>query len=41
MRIQRRGLRQAERNTEDGISFVQTADSYLNQAGSIFQRIRV
>ncbi|HRP68284.1 MAG TPA: flagellin [Turneriella sp.] len=41
MRTQVQGLRQAERNTEDGISFVQTADGYLNQLGSLLQRIRV
>lgn len=41
MRTQVRGLRQAERNTEDGISFVQTADGYLNQLGDLLQRIRV
>lgn len=41
MRTQIRGLRQAERNTEDGMSFVQTAEGYLNQTASIIQRIRV
>lgn len=41
MRSQVRGLRQAERNTEDGMSFVQTADGYLDQAANIMQRIRV
>jgi len=41
MRTQIQGLRQAERNTEDGMSFVQTAEGYLNQSASIIQRIRV
>jgi len=41
MRTQIMGLRQAERNTEDGMSFVQTAEGYLNQTSSIIQRIRV
>jgi len=35
MRTQIQGLRQAERNTEDGMSFVQTAEGYLNQTASI------
>jgi len=41
MRTQIHGLRQAERNTEDGMSFVQTAEGYLNQTAGIIQRIRV
>ncbi|MDR3238389.1 MAG: flagellin [Spirochaetia bacterium] len=41
MRTQILGLRQAERNTEDGMSFVQTAEGYLNQTASLIQRIRV
>ncbi|MCX7678027.1 MAG: flagellin [Spirochaetes bacterium] len=41
MRSQIMGLRQAERNTEDGMSFVQTAEGYLNQTATIIQRIRV
>lgn len=41
MRTQIQGLRQAERNTEDGMSFVQTTEGYLNQTASILQRIRV
>jgi flagellin len=40
MRTQIQGLRQAERNTEDGMSFVQTAEGYLNQSSQIIQRIR-
>lgn len=41
MRTQIQGLRQAERNTEDGMSFVQTAEGYMSQTSSIIQRIRV
>lgn len=41
MRTQIQGLRQAERNTEDGMSFVQTAEGYLNQTAQIIQRMRV
>jgi len=41
MRTQIQGLRQSERNTEDGMSFVQTAEGYLNQTATILQRIRV
>ncbi len=41
MRSQIQGLRQAERNTEDGMSLVQTTEGYLDQTASILQRIRV
>ncbi len=41
MRTQIQGLRQAERNTEDGMSFVQTAEGYLDQTAQIMQRMRV
>ncbi len=41
MRTQVSGLRQAERNTEDGMSFVQTAEGYLEQTANILQRLRV
>jgi len=41
MRTQIQGLRQAARNTEDGMSMIQTAEGYLNQTASIIQRIRV
>lgn len=41
MRTQIQGLRQAERNTEDGMSFVQTAEGYLDQSAKIIQRTRV
>jgi len=40
MRTQIHGLRQAERNTEDGMSFVQTAEGYLDQSSQIIQRVR-
>lgn len=41
MRTQVQGLRQAQRNTEDGMSFVQTAEGYMDQSSNILQRIRV
>ena len=41
MRTQIQGLRQAERNTENGLSFVQTADGFLSQVADVLQRIRV
>lgn len=41
MRTQIQGLRQAERNTEDGISFIQTTEGYLQEITEIIQRIRV
>jgi flagellin len=41
MRSQIQGLRQAERNTEDGMSFIQTAEGYLTETQEIIQRIRV
>jgi flagellin len=40
MRTQIRGLRQAERNSEDGISFIQTTEGYLGETQSVLQRIR-
>lgn len=40
MRAQIQGLRQAERNSEDGMSMVQTAEGYLDQTAGILQRIR-
>jgi flagellin len=40
MRAQIQGLRQAERNTEDGMSLVQTSEGYLDQTAGILQRIR-
>jgi len=41
MRSQIQGLRQAERNTEDGMSLIQTAEGYLTETHEILQRIRV
>lgn len=41
LRTQVQGLRQAERNTEDGMSFIQTAEGFLEQSANIIQRIRV
>ena len=41
MRAQIQGIRQAERNTEDGMSFIQTTEGYLEETQSILQRIRV
>ena len=41
MRTQIQGLRQAERNTEDGLSLLQTAEGYLGQVSEVIQRIRV
>ncbi len=40
MKTQIRGLRQAERNTEDGMSFIQTVEGYLDETQSLLQRIR-
>ncbi len=41
MRTQIAGLRQAERNTEDGMSFIQTTEGYLQNVADVIQRIRV
>lgn len=41
MRSQIQGLRQAERNTEDGMSLIQTTEGYLQETHEILQRIRV
>ena len=40
MRAQIRGMEQAERNVQDGISLVQTAEGALEEAGNIAQRMR-
>ncbi len=40
MRAQIRGLRQAERNSEDGISFIQTTEGYLSETQDVLHRIR-
>ena len=41
MRTQIQGLRQSVRNAEDGISFIQTTEGYLQQVSEVLQRIRV
>lgn len=40
MRAQIRGMEQAERNVQDGISLVQTAEGALEESGNILQRMR-
>lgn len=40
MRAQIRGLDQAQRNSQDGISMIQTAEGALNETQSILQRMR-
>jgi len=40
MRSQIRGLRRAEQNAEDGISFIQTTEGYLQETQDILQRLR-
>ena len=40
MRAQIRGLEQASRNAQDGISLIQTAEGGLNETHSILQRMR-
>jgi len=40
MRSQVRGLQRAAKNVEDGISFVQTAEGYLQQTQDVMQRVR-
>ena len=40
MRAQIRGLNQALRNTQDGISFIQTTEGYLQEVSNSLQRIR-
>jgi flagellin len=40
MRSQIRGLRRAEYNAEDGISFIQTAEGYLQETQDLLQRLR-
>ncbi|MDK2896243.1 MAG: flagellin [Candidatus Atribacteria bacterium] len=41
MRTQVRGLAQATRNAQDGISLIQTAEGALNETHSILQRMRL
>ena len=40
MRSQVNGLRRAEKNTQDAISFIQTTEGYLEESHSILQRVR-
>ena len=40
MRSQIRGLNQASRNVSNGVSFIQTTESYLQETSDILQRIR-
>jgi flagellin len=40
MRSQIRGLQQAERNIENGVSFIQTTEGYLQESQDILHRVR-
>src|SRR5436305_3420277 len=40
LRAQVKGLAQAQRNAQDGISLIQTAEGALNETHSILQRMR-
>ncbi len=40
MRAQIRGLQRAEKNAEDGISFIQTTEGYLQESQDILHRLR-
>ncbi len=40
MEAQIRGLNRAEKNAEDGISFIQTAEGYLQESQDILKRLR-
>jgi len=40
MRAQIRGLNQASANAQNGISFIQTTEGYLNETNDIVQRVR-
>jgi len=40
MRSQIRGLNMAVQNSQNGISFIQTAEGYLQESGDILQRLR-
>lgn len=40
MRTQIRGLNQAEKNIQNGVSFIQTTEGYLEETTEILQRIR-
>jgi len=41
LRAQIKGLRQAERNAEDGMSLIQTTEGYMQQLTEIVHRVRV
>jgi len=40
LRSQIRGLNQASRNVQSGVSFIQTAEGYLQESGDVIQRLR-
>jgi len=40
MRSQVRGLNQAQKNIENGVSFIQTVEGYLNETTDVIQRLR-
>src|SRR5918911_1154987 len=40
LRAQTRGLAQAQRNAQDGISLIQTGEGALNETHSVLQRMR-
>jgi flagellin len=40
MRSQIRGLHQASRNIQSGVSFIQTAEGYLQESSDVIQRLR-
>lgn len=40
LRTQIRGLNQAQRNVQDGISFIRTTEGYLQESQDVLQRIR-
>jgi flagellin len=40
MRSQIRGLNQASKNAENGISFIQTTEGYLQETQDVLQRVR-
>jgi flagellin len=40
LRSQIRGLNQAERNLQNGVSFVQTTEAYLEETQTILHRLR-
>jgi len=40
LRSQIRGLQQAEKNIQNGVSFIQTTEGYLNETNDLIQRMR-